>query len=501
MEQRVPQGLVRLSQISPGGIQGHEKLDTVVTQKLWRVFQASRRASHSQADQRLEYLFWRIWGNQVATNTVTVQRLDRLASRIMAPAEPLRARKLTNWQPFLIRATGLTIHPQTDPIGSAIDPPHDDIVPARSQPANDLKTPLHPILKKPNNAHSEPQKTTRLLLETPGGGSITRNPSNPPTPNMPDLGRKDSTAGKPGSKKTYLTAARTSRGSRRRPVFNRRKSSQSSVLKTSDPSDTRESHPDPAGTLDPMYEDGSALARLNRMPPQNVQSSLDVEAPWTDLDQFELTPIAQPSNPVAPANTSLVSNNLPSSKDPAPDPAVLAMSHKKDPVLPQEIETVSPGLGSQDPYPAPQDAEPQDPSSSETAAHIEGTDVPGFPGAKCIPMPESMITDLVNLLTRPEPLQEQVALRHRPSFISEHMWRRIASQPVLDEWAVAEEHSCAQPQPSDRPVVLSGFRARFAKAVEDSIAEHKSTTPSAGPSPVVEAEPDTWHDSWCEEFH
>ncbi|CAG7929188.1 unnamed protein product [Penicillium olsonii] len=94
---------------------------------------------------------------------------------------------------------------------------------------------IHPILKKPDTAHkahpveSESHKSARLLLDTPIGTKIMLEPSNSPTRMASPTPIPDP---RPTPKKTYLTATRTGRGPRRRPVFNRRKSSQTSIPKS-----------------------------------------------------------------------------------------------------------------------------------------------------------------------------------------------------------------------------------------------------------------------------
>lgn len=89
--------------------------------------------------------------------------------------------------------------------------------------------------KKPPTAQpaqapeGESHKSTRLLLDTSIGTKITLDPSDSPIALTSPTAIPDP---RPASKKSYLTATRTGRGPRRRPVFNRRKSSQTSIPKS-----------------------------------------------------------------------------------------------------------------------------------------------------------------------------------------------------------------------------------------------------------------------------
>lgn len=104
------------------------------------------------------------------------------------------------------------------------------------------KPPLPPILKKSNSSsHGETQKTTRLLLTGLGGKSVTRKPSNPPTPVPPSrpvafdeqlqCPTASNSGTRPSQKKTFTVASKA-KTSKRRPVLMRRKSSQQSSIPT-----------------------------------------------------------------------------------------------------------------------------------------------------------------------------------------------------------------------------------------------------------------------------
>lgn len=140
-----------------------------------------------------------------------------------------------------------------------------DQVPSTNRP------PLHPILKK-SSTSGESQKTTRLLIPSQEGESITREPDNPPTPVPPTQPLQPlppppsklttsttstvtttttaptATAPRTVQKKQRNVVASKARNIKRRPVIMRRKSSQASTRNPSpQPSPLSESPPPAQG--------------------------------------------------------------------------------------------------------------------------------------------------------------------------------------------------------------------------------------------------------------
>ncbi|KAJ5104952.1 hypothetical protein NUU61_002299 [Penicillium alfredii] len=465
MEQKLPQGLVTISSISPAEMSGPEQLDNSVIKNLWQVYYLSRQASNDQTENRLEYLFWRIWGNAHLLRSIDVKTLDRLVMGIMAE------------QAFNQPATGFLARTKQERL-----------------PVIETNNSLHSILKKPKTPQSEPQKTTRLLIETPDGESITRNPSNPLTPSMPDFHTKDNPAKAQGHK-TYFTAPRNGKGTKRRPQFPRRKPSQVSIPKSSQAAapkslspKQRNGHAASPEQLEEVSEDDeSADAQKTEdmefpfepfeplcedEPAQGTQlttpSEKFISTSWTGVNSIGV-PVPVPelhSQLGTPQDAGLASNKLNPSTQQAISPAVFTITDKQDPILSQELETVGDGPKSQEEA----TTEPQTPRSSEQPVLpieclvAQATDVPGFPGAQYLPMPEEMLNYLAAIITEPEPLPKHTLIPVTRWFRFGSTWVPLHPRHyVSDLEKVINEPSPLQ-QPSTKPLVRKGFRTRFANA-------------------------------------
>lgn len=340
--------------------------------------------------------------------------------------------------------------------------------PTNSAPKPTISTqaPLHPILKKPKDIQNEPQKTTRLLLEKADGASI-RNPSNPPTPNLSEVPPKNSPPGRQSPKRMVFAANRAGRGSRRRPVFNRRKSSQTSIPKAlpaqahqtvkPDTEEVEQDTPTPAAVkpvalLDPLNacEDDSKALPPSPQPGTGAMTK-NITGTWTDDPESASVSAEIP----LPFPTGYkYTGPFPRPKSRAHDPL---LPHKNL-VLHQEIRTVS--EDSPAPVQGEHRAEPKDPSLCEPIP-VEGTAVPGLEHARRVPMPKHMEDELVNILTSTEPPPEMVRVPRRPWFSTTQTWRPIQEQLFLCEWMLEDERATMNSQTKAQPLVQSGFRDRF----------------------------------------
>ncbi|KAJ5182767.1 hypothetical protein N7492_000383 [Penicillium capsulatum] len=461
MGQTIP-GLVMMAQSLPSQVTGQEVLDRPVVGKLWQAFHASRRASHNEVDHRLEYLFWRLWGSHELLHHIGLSALDDLVSTIatstssqarVSSSPPGASLTLTPSQPQKIPTLPRSIAPPTGHSHS------------KSHPTEGQKS-IHPILKKPATAPSETQKSTRLLLERPDGGNITCNPSIPPTPRpaSPSNYPKDVPAARPATRKPPPTAMRPVRGSRRRPVFNRRKSSQTSTIKSSasrsmeskgfKKSDRRSSVTD--------EEDSESSTQDNEVDSGHDEPEAD-QVPFP----IEISPVtpSDPSDTITLTDQASVTDLPPSISRTTVTPTVVPISEKQESIL-SEIETVS-----QDPLPqgqAQQRAESPNTSSESEDRDLmtQATDVPGLPGAKRIPMPKKMTKQLLRILRKASHTNEKIPLPNGPCVSAERVWLPVYPRAYLEDWMLQDESSSSAPQPSNRPLVTPGFRRRFEVEVE-----------------------------------
>ncbi|KOS45225.1 hypothetical protein ACN38_g3864 [Penicillium nordicum] len=315
MEPKLPQGLVAMSSVSPSEILEQDTLSNGVYKNFWQAYSTSYLASKDEIERRLENLFWRIWGTKRLSSRINSHTLNRLIMRIKASAVLVGQR--------------VTVPPLPG-IGDKEEKP---INKNPSGCAAGACSP-HSILKKPQPSQVETYKATRLLLDTPLGTKITLDPSNSPTASMADepatnLGNQhhkktmdaeptlmpekvgnqgskktsiagNSTAipenvGQQGPKKTYLTATRTGRGPRRRPVFNRRKSSQTSIPKVAPPIRRRSEPTTKADGADTVYED--SYVELGLLQHLSFRDEEDQIA--RDLGR-EIAPEPKPAKPSVP---------------------------------------------------------------------------------------------------------------------------------------------------------------------------------------------------------
>ncbi|KAJ5197153.1 hypothetical protein N7449_007632 [Penicillium cf. viridicatum] len=338
MESKLPQGLVAMSSVSPSEILEQDTLSNGVYKNLWQAYSTSYLASKDETECRLEHLFWRIWGVKRLSSRINSHTLDRLIMRIKAPAVLVGQRVTvpplpeTGDKEEKVNTSLFHIAPCQPHIDDSCKP----IIKNQSGCAAGACSP-RPILKRSQPSQVETHKATRLLLDTPLGTKITLDPSNSPTAGMADepitnpgnvghqrrkktmdaestlmpekvgnQGSKktsmagDSTVilenvGQQGPKKTYLTATRTGRGPRRRPVFNRRKSSQTSIPKTAPPIRRRSEPTTKADGADNVYEDSYVeLGLLQHLSLRDEEDQI-----VRDLGR-EIAPEPKPAKPSVP---------------------------------------------------------------------------------------------------------------------------------------------------------------------------------------------------------
>ncbi|KAJ5913360.1 hypothetical protein N7504_002243 [Penicillium tannophilum] len=489
MSQKVADSLVTISQIPcPSEIHGGERLDRAQIKAFWqaimKAFFTSRQASDREMDHRLEYLFWRIWSSKDLLDHINMKYMDWLVSRIMA-SEPLvpsawAAHEQTSLSlPISSTATSLHGVPQPE---------------SRSMPQGEVPRPqgeapesatLHPILKKSNTSHDEPPKKTRLVIEQPGIGSITRSPSNPPTPSVVEP--KDIMLDQPVPKRTSLAApSRTSRGGKRRPlVVGRRKSSQAAIPRPSLTNKKQNAGTKASGAMEEMFDADDDMISEPSTPKSTERKTRD--ATWADLDHDQ--PFIDYPVTLTPAAASILTDG----KHPASTPTititpagVLPMSNSSDSMKPQRIQTVSDEAQFNQQTKDSQ-TEPQDISSSEDRfdfhdkISVQGTLVPGFKDAYRIPMPEKMMDELLAIIRDDTPLDGPIRTPDRPLHLFDHAWHPLPQPNYLFDFMIEGSHA-AKPRPPQTPLVSKNFRKEWNDIVAEenrAIAERKTMTAEA----------------------
>ncbi|KAJ6097794.1 hypothetical protein N7499_002168 [Penicillium canescens] len=269
MEPKLPPGLVTMAVMPATESMQQEKLDSAVYKKFWQAYSTSNLASKGQTESRLEHLFWRIWGTKQLSGNLSLYTLNRLILRIKK-TPVLLGHKVEEKQ---------------------MEPAVNKEKPVKQGVCDSGACSFHSILKKPQPTQGEIQKKPRLAIFTPSGEQITRNPSNPPTPIMTEPTPEGST--RQGAKKTYLAATRNGRGPRRRPVFNRRKSSQTSITKTTAPLRRRS---EPAATTDATPDSYVELGQLQHM---SFRDEDEEDQIVRDIAR-EIAPKPKPAKPATP---------------------------------------------------------------------------------------------------------------------------------------------------------------------------------------------------------
>ncbi|CAI7597485.1 unnamed protein product [Penicillium pancosmium] len=410
-----------------------------------------------------------------------VGRLNDLVSRIILPTGQ-------TGKPQTKEAHQFRAHPEHHPItGSpsyAVSQPVSQ--PEMKPQQTEAKAMPQPILKKSNAPQGESNKTTRLLLEQPDGGSITRNPSHSPTlslnenENENEPQPREYTSRQAPKKSQFASGIRAGR---RRPVFNRRKSSQVSVTKpTASPSSEQQPPPQPQKVqarrnppADPLESMSSfeLVFDPDYVPP--IHDSPPATTPTHTQETIELAKIKEALADIG----SIEIPRLSSSKTATATTTAAATPNVSDAdtLLSQGIETVS-----HDPQEThlqtgdheKQRAESQDPSlfSNGIAQLFDSYPVPGFQGVLRIPMPEKMENILLGILNDKSPLDGPIPLPTRPWWMCEHAWSPVPRKEYLKEWMLVSEEW--DKQPTTTPLTLPGFRTRFVEAVAAARAEEEA---------------------------
>lgn len=277
---------------------------------------------------------------------------------------------------------------------------------------------LHPILKKSSTSHDEPPKTTRLVIEQPGGGSITGSPSKPRTLSVVEP--KDIMPDQPAPRRTSFAAqSRPSRGGKRRPLMvGRRKSSQAAIPKNSLTNKKQNAGSKASGAMEEIFDADDDMISEPATPKSTERKTRD--ATWADLDHDQ--PFIDYPVTLTPAAASILTDGKHTASTPTitiTPAGVLSMSDSQDTMKPQSIQTVSDEAQSNQQTKDSQ-TEPQDNSSSEDRSDFhtknpeQGTPIPGFKDAYRVPMPEKIMDELLTIIKDSTPLDRPIRASDRP---------------------------------------------------------------------------------------
>ncbi|KAE8398968.1 hypothetical protein BDV37DRAFT_275679 [Aspergillus pseudonomiae] len=207
----LPKGLVSTTRKVPSELDDRNIVDTSDVRRLWKdvaVYNTHPSVHEGDIGYRLENFFWRIWSSDRLRGSLDGSTLAKLFQQI-SESNPVSSFALQQLK-----------KERASPAGRGSDEK------LQGTPGNSARrAPLQPILKKSSAPSGDTHKTTRLLLTGLEGQSITRKPSNPPTPvpqSQPLMGEFDRPVPKP---KTVFVKGKNTK---RRPVIMRRKSSQTS---------------------------------------------------------------------------------------------------------------------------------------------------------------------------------------------------------------------------------------------------------------------------------
>lgn len=245
---------------------------------------------------------------------------------------------------------------------------------------------------------------------------------------------------------------------------------------------------------------------------QGVMSP-EPEDSWADIGSAERpVPVRKhTSQPVTSPAASLLAGRVHPLRNPEISPAVLEIADKQDPILPQGIQTVSgspiPKEGTQqhaepidssfsDAFPITLDEIARDTGPSQDTETAQDANIPGLNDAKRIPMPKSMLRDLLTIVEDPRPLNGRIPLPVQPWFTAEHAWCRLPEQSYLLDWMILDDPRSLSPQPSRKRLVERGFRRIFADQVEEFAAYEKRMRDGLGLLDCGTPQREIWNDNW-----
>ncbi|KAF7174495.1 hypothetical protein CNMCM5623_007542 [Aspergillus felis] len=200
----LPEGLLSTPKTLPSSYDDSIPVHVQDIALLWKAYNVKPSALEGIIGYRLENFFWRIWSNECLRISLPGATVAKLFMRI---SESTASKVSSNTNPSLRKNKSEGKLPEH----------------LNNQVAH--RGPLHSILKKPNAAPKETHKTTRWLITDDNNSNNSA--CEAVTSATTITSATDVSTSRHSHKKTQFVASKTAKGSKRRPVILRRKSSQS----------------------------------------------------------------------------------------------------------------------------------------------------------------------------------------------------------------------------------------------------------------------------------
>ncbi|GFF86863.1 hypothetical protein IFM60648_07850 [Aspergillus lentulus] len=207
--EELPEGLLSTTKTLPSSFDDSMPVHVQDITLLWKAYNVKPSALEGIIGYRLANFFWRIWSNDCLRISLPGATVAKLFMRISGSTASKVSEVPSNTNPSLRKNKS------------------EGKLPERLNNRAAHRGPLQSILKKPNAAPKETHKTARWLITDDTDNSSTCEAVNSATPTTASASATDVPTSHHSHKKTQFVASKTAKGSKRRPVILRRKSSQS----------------------------------------------------------------------------------------------------------------------------------------------------------------------------------------------------------------------------------------------------------------------------------
>ncbi|EAW17903.1 GATA-like domain-containing protein [Aspergillus fischeri NRRL 181] len=205
----LPEGLLSTTKTPPSSFDDSMPVHVQDITLLWKAYNVKPSALEGIIGHRLANFFWRIWSNECLRISLPSATVAKLFMRISESTASKVSEVPSNTNPSLRKNKS------------------EGKLPERLNNQAAHTGPLQSILKKPNAVPKETHKTTRWLITDDNDNNSTCEAVNSASPATAITSATGVSTCRHSHRKTQFVASKTARGSKRRPVILRRKSSQS----------------------------------------------------------------------------------------------------------------------------------------------------------------------------------------------------------------------------------------------------------------------------------